>query len=84
VFESSKSAMNTFAPEFSALMIIFRSTGPVISTRRSSNSFGIDATEYRQSTKIPCTQATCLKIKTETQFLTNLPERRYLMPEQSV
>ena len=34
-FESSKSAMKTFAPELSALMIILRSTGPVISTRRS-------------------------------------------------
>src|ERR1039458_352390 len=36
VVESSKSAMNTLAPEFSALMIILRSTGPVISTRRPS------------------------------------------------
>jgi hypothetical protein len=35
VLASSKSAMNTLAPEFSALMIILRSTGPVISTRRS-------------------------------------------------
>jgi hypothetical protein len=38
--ESSKSAMNTLAPEFSALMIILRSTGPVISTRRSCRSAG--------------------------------------------
>ena len=36
--ESSKSAMKTLAPEFSALMTILRSTGPVISTRRSSRS----------------------------------------------
>src|SRR5262249_10150637 len=42
-FESSKSAMKTFAPEFNALMIILRSTGPVISTRRSSRSAGIGA-----------------------------------------
>ena len=35
--ESSKSAIQTLAPEFSALMVIFRSTGPVISTRRSSS-----------------------------------------------
>ena len=35
VFASSKSAMKTFAPELSALTIILRSTGPVISTRRS-------------------------------------------------
>ena len=41
---SSKSAMNTFAPEFSALTIILRSTGPVISTRRSRRSAGIGAT----------------------------------------
>src|SRR6266446_3510298 len=34
VLESSKSAMNVDAPELSALMIILRSTGPVISTRR--------------------------------------------------
>ena len=33
--------MKTFAPELSALMIIFRSTGPVISTRRSCRSAGI-------------------------------------------
>jgi hypothetical protein len=33
--ESSKSAMNPFAPEFSALMTILRDVGPVISTRRS-------------------------------------------------
>ena len=34
-FASSKSAMKTRAPELSALIIIFRSTGPVISQRRS-------------------------------------------------
>ena len=39
-FASSKSAMKTFAPELSALMIILRSTGPVISTRRSCRSSG--------------------------------------------
>ena len=43
-FESSKSAMKTFAPELSALMIILRSTGPVISTRRSTRSAGSGAT----------------------------------------
>ena len=36
VEESSMSASHTLAPEFSALMVIFLSTGPVISTRRSS------------------------------------------------
>ena len=46
-FESSKSAMNIFAPELRALITIFRSTGPVISTRRSCSSAGTGAT--RQS-----------------------------------
>ncbi len=41
--ESSKSAMKHFAPELSALMIILRSTGPVISTRRSCRSAGMPA-----------------------------------------
>ena len=49
VEESSKSAMNTLAPEFSALMTILRSTGPVISTRRSSRSCGIGATVHAPS-----------------------------------
>ena len=39
--------MKTLAPEFRALIIIFGSTGPVISTRRSSRSAGAGAT--RQS-----------------------------------
>lgn len=42
--ESSKSAIKTFAPELSALMTIFRSTGPVISTRLSWMSSGMGAT----------------------------------------
>ena len=44
VVESSKSAMKTLAPELRALMIILRSTGPVISTRRSWRSAGMGAT----------------------------------------
>ena len=47
--ESSKSAMNTRAPELSALMIILRSTGPVISTRRSCSWPGISATRQSDS-----------------------------------
>ena len=43
-FASSKSAMKTFAPELSALITILRSTGPVISTRRSAISSGTGAT----------------------------------------
>ena len=46
-FASSKSAMKTLAPELSALINIFRSTGPVISTRRSRRSAGASGT--RQS-----------------------------------
>jgi hypothetical protein len=42
-FASSKSAMKTLAPQFSALIIIFRSVSPVISTRRSSSSGGVGA-----------------------------------------
>ena len=49
VFESSKSAMKTLAPELSALMIILRSTGPVISTRRSRMSPGSGATVHSAS-----------------------------------
>ena len=37
---SSKSAIKIFAPELRALITIFRSVGPVISTRRSCRSFG--------------------------------------------
>jgi hypothetical protein len=45
--------MNMFAPEFSALMTILRSVGPVISTRLSckSNSFGFRQ-EVRQRTRV--------------------------------
>ena len=42
--ESSKSAMKTFAPELRALITIFRSVGPVISTRRSERSAGLGPT----------------------------------------
>jgi hypothetical protein len=52
VFESSKSDMNTFAPELSALMIILRSTGPVISARRSCGSAGAGATCHVGSSRI--------------------------------
>src|SRR3989440_4726324 len=48
-FESSKSAMKTLAPELNALIIIFRSTGPVISTRRSSRSGRMAATVHSRS-----------------------------------
>ena len=48
-FASSKSAMKQRAPELSALIIILRSTGPVISTRRSCRSAGTGATRQSAS-----------------------------------
>lgn len=44
VLASSRSASQTFAPEFIALIAILRSVGPVISIRRSSRSAGCGAT----------------------------------------
>src|SRR6266545_7812404 len=49
VFASSKSAMYTDAPEFSALMTILRSVGPVISTLRVRRSAGTCATVHCDS-----------------------------------
>src|SRR6267378_1317655 len=46
---SSKSAMKTLALELSALIIILRSGGPVISTRRSVRSGRIGATVQSES-----------------------------------
>ena len=48
-FASSKSVMNTFAPQFSALITILRSVGPVISTRRSVRSSGAVGTRQSPS-----------------------------------
>ena len=45
VFASSRSASHTLASELSALIAILRSTGPVISTRRSTRSAGAVATD---------------------------------------
>ena len=52
-FASSKSAMKTRAPELSALITIFRSVGPVISTRRSCRSGGRLRDPPRRSSRIP-------------------------------
>ena len=49
VWASSKSAMKTSAPELRALMTIFRSAGPVISTQRRWRSGGVDATVHSAS-----------------------------------
>src|SRR4029079_4236241 len=46
---SSRSAMKTFAPELSALIIILRSVGPVISTRRSIRPAEAGATRQSPS-----------------------------------
>ena len=52
-FASSKSAMKTLAPELSALITIFRSVGPVISTRRSWRSGGASATCHVALADVP-------------------------------
>ena len=49
---SSWSASHTFAPEFSALIAIFRSVGPVISTRRSSRPGPAPATRQLSSERM--------------------------------
>ena len=49
VFASSKSASHTLAPELSALIVIFLSVGPVISTRRSASPGAGDATCQERS-----------------------------------
>ena len=45
VLASSRSASQTLAPEFSALIAILASVGPVISTRRSCSAGGAAATD---------------------------------------
>ena len=49
---SSKSASQTFAPELRALMVILRSVGPVISTRRSSRP-GAGGATCQSPSRIP-------------------------------
>ena len=53
VLASSKSASHTLAPEFSALIVIFFSVGPVISTRRSTSPGAGAATRHEGSSRIP-------------------------------
>ena len=45
--------MKTLAPELRALIIIFGSAGPVISTRRSSRSAGAGATVQAECADLP-------------------------------
>ena len=49
---SSWSASQTLAPEFSALIVIFGSVGPVISTRRSSRPGPAPATRHSASSRM--------------------------------
>lgn len=49
LLESSRSAMKQEAPELRALMTIFLSGGPVISTRRSCMASGTGATFHSDS-----------------------------------
>ncbi|CVM40473.1 Uncharacterised protein [Streptococcus pneumoniae] len=51
VEESSKSASQPEAPELRALIVIFRSTGPVISTRRSCRPGASGATRQESSSR---------------------------------
>jgi hypothetical protein len=51
VLASSRSASHTFAPEFIALMVILRSVGPVISTRRSTRPGAGGATCHESSSR---------------------------------
>jgi len=69
--ESSKSAIKTLTPLFRALIIIFLSTGPVISTLLSFKSSGIEAIFQSDSLidivsskklgKVPLSTKTCFK-----------------------
>ncbi len=52
VLASSKSASHTLAPEFSALIVIFFSVGPVISTRRSTSPGAGAATRHAGSSRM--------------------------------
>ena len=52
VLASSKSASHTFAPELRALIVIFWSVGPVISTRRSASPGAGGATRQAVSARM--------------------------------
>ena len=52
VLASSKSASQTLAPELSALIVIFLSVGPVISTRRSTSPGAGAATRQDRSSRM--------------------------------
>src|SRR3954467_9580653 len=90
---SSKSAMNTRAPELSALIIILRSTGPVISTRRSVRSAGEGATlqlpsrtsavSGRKSGNAPARRRSWVSRRRLSRRCRDGPKRRTSMPTNS-
>src|SRR5436190_20236797 len=85
-FASSKSAMKIFAPEFSALITILRSVGPVISTRRSSMSPGIGAhfqspsricfVSGKKSSPSPSSSRLCRSCRRSRHCLRRVPKSR--------
>lgn len=81
----SKSAINVHAPEFKALIMILRSTGLVISTRRSKSpgpggalrqvgSLRICAVDDRKSGSTPWSNSCCLLVRWQSSSL-RLPEK---------
>ena len=61
VLASSRSASQTLAPEFNALIVILRSVGPVISARRSTRPGAASATRQLSSSR------TCLGLVEEVE-----------------
>ena len=82
-FESSKSAMNIFAPELSALITIFRSTGPVISTRRSCSSAGTGATRQSPSRTSSCLGEEVGQLAVAQPLRPLVPRREQLAPPRA-
>ncbi|STW66023.1 Uncharacterised protein [Klebsiella michiganensis] len=84
--ESSKSAIKTFTFALSALMTILRSTGPVISTRRSCKSSGMprivqsplrmEAVSEIKSGSLPLSIACCCWIRAARSLLRSGVKRR--------
>src|SRR6478609_2437506 len=70
---SSKSAIHTFAPELSALMLILRLGGPVISARRSSRPGAGGATRQPVSLR---TSAVVVRKSTDSPAEMRLPRSR--------
>src|SRR5690242_21791746 len=80
VLASSKSASQTLAPELRALMVIFRSVGPVISTRRSSRPGAGLATRQTAAGR----HVYAVGDNREAARLTGIPDRRLLLTVYTV